>query len=109
MTRRSIEERMAAMFLADVPLGFLAIDSELRVVWANESAARLVGWTRQGLIGRSGFDLIHPEDLPMVAGSLALVSSGRPPLSTIFRVIAEDENSCTPIGRRSRQSSAARR
>jgi two-component system, cell cycle sensor histidine kinase and response regulator CckA len=39
--------------------------------FVSESSERLLGYTREERIGRSGFELIHPDDLPRLRDSFA--------------------------------------
>ena len=57
--------------LADV---VMAIDAEARLVYVNR-AAELLGWDRSAWIGRSAFDLIHPDDLAIAASAQVTMQS----------------------------------
>jgi diguanylate cyclase (GGDEF)-like protein/PAS domain S-box-containing protein len=84
---RDIQDRVADLFFGDVPMGVLAVDAELRVMWSNDSTAWFVGLTAADLQGRFVYEFIHPDDLQMIAGSLGMRAAGRPSLATIFRSI----------------------
>ncbi|MBM3663164.1 MAG: diguanylate cyclase [Actinobacteria bacterium] len=56
----------------------LVIDSLGRIAYANQTGESVLGWSRTDWIGRSAFDLIHPDDVGAAAESLATAStSGR--------------------------------
>ncbi len=38
------------------------INAEGRVLYANPSTARVLGYPPEGLLGQNGFDLLHPQD-----------------------------------------------
>ncbi|MEZ5250662.1 MAG: diguanylate cyclase [Ilumatobacteraceae bacterium] len=50
----------------------MAIDGDARLVWVNAAAVEQ-GWDRDGWLGRSALDLIHPDDLPMALASMETV------------------------------------
>ena len=47
----------------------LTADGTIRVL--SESCVRLLGYTPQERVGRSGFELMHPDDLPLLRESFA--------------------------------------
>ena len=57
--------------LADV---VMAIDADARLVYVNQ-AAEMYGWDRRAWIGRSAFDLIHPDDLAIAASAQETMQS----------------------------------
>lgn len=57
--------------LADV---VMAIDAEARLVYVNQ-AAEMYGWDRDAWIGRSAFELIHPDDLAIAASAQETMQS----------------------------------
>lgn len=48
--------------LADLSPEPMAVHFEDKLVYVNEAAARLLGWSREELLGVSRFDLTHPDD-----------------------------------------------
>jgi len=44
--------------------------------WVSPSLEPLTGWTVAEMVRRRGFDLVHPEDLPIVAQHRALLRDG---------------------------------
>src|SRR3954464_6531008 len=64
-------------------------DGTIRFV--SESSVRLLGFTREERIGRSGFELIHPDDVAAVRDSFAACPQ-RPgvPLPTEYRMRRRD-------------------
>ncbi len=53
-------------FLLDHCLAGLYILSGDRIVWINATAAGMIGWKPEELVGRSFLELVHPADLPLV-------------------------------------------
>ncbi len=76
----------------------MAIDGDARLVWVNAAAVEQ-GWDRDGWLGRSALDLIHPDDLPM-----ALASIGRDMLGTALGLLVLV---CRDIGERRKWEVAA--
>ncbi|MFZ4432471.1 MAG: diguanylate cyclase domain-containing protein [Microthrixaceae bacterium] len=62
-------------YMADM---VLVVDSLGRIAYVNHTAELLLGWSRIDWIGRSAFDLIHPDDVGSVAESLATASASGP-------------------------------
>ncbi|MBU6217050.1 MAG: PAS domain S-box protein, partial [Acidobacteria bacterium] len=56
----------------------LVVDSLGRIAYANHTAELVLGWSRVDWIGRSAFDLIHPDDVGSAAESLATASASGP-------------------------------
>jgi len=74
------------------PMGIILADSENRVVEANAAAQRLLGFAAGELIGRSGRDLIHPDDLaeaPIEQVTESVVGAGAQP-SIEHRFVRKD-------------------
>lgn len=46
--------------------GIMVIDADARISFESPSIARLLGYGKAGLMWRSAFELIHPEDLPRI-------------------------------------------
>jgi diguanylate cyclase (GGDEF)-like protein/PAS domain S-box-containing protein len=42
-----------------------------RVSWISPSVVRVLGWSAEEVVGRSGFDLLHPDDGPALSRMLA--------------------------------------
>jgi diguanylate cyclase (GGDEF)-like protein/PAS domain S-box-containing protein len=59
--------------LSHLPDAVLIVDGEARVQWANPATTRLIGVDVAEWIGKSGLDLVHPDDLEMALVSLASV------------------------------------
>ena len=53
-------------FLLDHCLAGLYVLSGDRIVWINATAAGMIGWKAEELVGRSFLELVHPADLPLV-------------------------------------------
>ena len=53
-------------FLLDHCLAGLYVLSGDRIVWINATAAGMIGWKPEELVGRSFLELVHPADLPLV-------------------------------------------
>jgi diguanylate cyclase (GGDEF)-like protein len=82
---RPTEQQLFAVLANDAPIGWVAVDGELRVSWANSGAVRLFGFS--DLVGRSAFELVHPDDLWIIADSLLdFESATRSTIPTILRI-----------------------
>jgi diguanylate cyclase (GGDEF)-like protein/PAS domain S-box-containing protein len=57
--------------LANLPDPVVVVSAEGRLVWANDTAESLFGWTREAAVGWDATELVHPDDL-----ATALVSLG---------------------------------
>lgn len=53
--------------------GISLVDTMGKVLYASPSVAKILGYTPEELVGKSGFPLVHPEDLPHVQKLLATV------------------------------------
>jgi two-component system cell cycle sensor histidine kinase/response regulator CckA len=87
--RRSEEEfRSVVQHLSDM---VLVVDQDSRIKFETPSVSRVLGYSPGELIGKAGFDLIHPDDLPIVRKDLEDVvrklNSGAP---TEFRMRGAD-------------------
>jgi nitrogen fixation negative regulator NifL len=47
------------------------VDTHFRIVYVSPSVERVFGYRPQDRVGRSTFELIHPDDIPHVSGLLA--------------------------------------
>jgi diguanylate cyclase (GGDEF)-like protein/PAS domain S-box-containing protein len=61
--------------LLSFPDAILVIDPKACLVWGNLAAERLFGMTLEESIGKTGFDLIHPEDHELALVCLTSVRS----------------------------------
>jgi PAS domain S-box-containing protein len=63
-SKRQLEELRSqyASLFDFAPIGYLTIDSRLRIVEANITVATMIGCRRSGLIGRTLSDFIHQDD-----------------------------------------------
>ena len=53
--------------------GTMLLDRDAVIVDVSESVATVVGWEQHELIGTNGYDLVHPDDLALVADTRAEV------------------------------------
>src|SRR5262245_48473522 len=61
------------------------VDADGAIVFENDAARRLVGWTSG--VGRSAFDVVHPNDLARVSEAVSHVIAGGGPESGVsYRV-----------------------
>jgi diguanylate cyclase (GGDEF)-like protein/PAS domain S-box-containing protein len=67
----------------------IVIDDAGLIVYANE-AASLIGWRPADLVGRSGFDFLHPDDVSRAVSTLAAVERQQRPLPGLIRIRQPD-------------------
>jgi PAS domain S-box-containing protein len=60
------------------------------VRYASPSHGRLLGYTPESLVGRTPFDFIHPDDLPIVEQAFATTAEGRETATIEFRCRCQD-------------------
>lgn len=76
----------------------LVVDSLGRIAYANQTAELLLGWSRVDWIGRSAFDLIHPDDVGSAAESLATASASGPGIKQPIELrVRTSEDSWRPV------------
>jgi PAS domain S-box-containing protein len=63
------EERFRSIvqFLTDI---IMIIDEKVNITYESPSCAQVLGYLPGHLIGKNGFDIIHPEDIPNVSNDL---------------------------------------
>ena len=61
------DHRFRAVF-ADSPVGVALADEQGRFVELNAAMCRVIGRSREELLGRSGAEFVHPDDLTLHAG-----------------------------------------
>lgn len=61
-------ERRIQTLVADSPLGVALADEQGRFVELNAAMCRVIGRSREELLGRSGAEFVHPDDLTLHAG-----------------------------------------
>ena len=86
LTRTREEYRMVAENVSDCIMRS-TLDGVIE--WVTPSTTRALGWTEDELIGRSGFDLCHPEDLESAYRRSEQVNAGMTSVSR-FRVLRRD-------------------
>lgn len=50
------------------PVALVLLDANLEVVWASPGSEKLLGFAPEELLGRSVFDMVHPDDVGSAAG-----------------------------------------
>ncbi|AKF04239.1 PAS domain S-box protein [Sandaracinus amylolyticus] len=73
---RDAESRLASL-VEQAPDGVFVADLEGRYVDVNPSACRMLGYTRDELLGMSIVDLLRPEDVPRLRASRERLLDGR--------------------------------
>ncbi len=69
----------------------LALDRDGTIAWVSPSCAPMLGWQPEDLEGRTGIELIHPEELGRAGAVLAASAQGFSPRATArYRVQAAD-------------------
>ncbi len=67
--RRS-QDRFRALIDKGTDL-IMVVDQEGRFLFVSPSATECLGWSDQELVGKTAFDLVHPDDLARLSGTLA--------------------------------------
>lgn len=68
----------------------IVIDDAGLVVYAND-AVSLMGWRPEQLVGRSGFEFLHPDDVSRAVSTLAAVERQQRPLPGLIRIRRPDD------------------
>lgn len=53
------------------------MDANGTILYASQSTIRVLGYTPDELLGRSAYDLVHPEDLPMLGQAIQNIREAR--------------------------------
>jgi diguanylate cyclase (GGDEF)-like protein/PAS domain S-box-containing protein len=59
-----------AAVAAASPDGLFVVDASATITFANAGCEELLGWPRCRLVGSGVFDLVHPDDVALVASSM---------------------------------------
>jgi diguanylate cyclase (GGDEF)-like protein/PAS domain S-box-containing protein len=70
-----MEQTWLASLVLDMPDAVVVADATGTLVWGNPAAERLFGVTTAAIAGRSGFELVHPDDLEVALASLESVQA----------------------------------
>jgi PAS domain S-box-containing protein len=79
---RESEERFRAL-VENSSDALLLVDAQGRIQYMAPSSARHFGWTPDEVIGRSLFDVVHPEDRDQIAGAMSGPLSGAGDSTTV--------------------------
>ncbi|HEY0293144.1 MAG TPA: diguanylate cyclase [Hansschlegelia sp.] len=100
-TEEKTSERAFRRLIDGAGLGLVIFDADGRVLYANKQALAELGDGRDGLVGRSVFDILFTENLPAVSATLDaippggfLVLAGRIQIARNLPVDIEVEVSC---------------
>jgi diguanylate cyclase (GGDEF)-like protein/PAS domain S-box-containing protein len=69
------EERFRALLHGSTDI-VIVVDAEARLQYASPAAERLLGYPLESIIGRPGFEFVHPDDHELVAQSMAELVEG---------------------------------
>lgn len=73
---------------------YALLSADSTYLFANAAAARILGYTMEELIGRSGLELVHPEDRPMCRERLGeLVANPGGTVHLQCRIVGRDGSS----------------
>jgi diguanylate cyclase (GGDEF)-like protein/PAS domain S-box-containing protein len=73
----------------------VALDAELRVVWANPRLTSMLGFTLDEARGQAALTFLHPDDRQAALDNLALfLDGGQPTDPTLTRVVRVDGTWC---------------
>jgi PAS domain S-box-containing protein len=71
------------------------VDERVNVKYESPAVARILGYTPEERVGKNGFDLLHPDDLPRAANLLqSLVGTPGSSVSGEFRLRSRDGSWC---------------
>lgn len=79
LLRRKRRFRQLVQRGADV---ILIVDPSGTIQFVSENVQRVLGFTPEEQIGRSGFEFVHPADTAKLAAALAEIVAGRPTVAT---------------------------
>ena len=79
--------RMLAENATDIVSGH---DLDGRVTYVSSAVQALTGFRPDELVGRNGFDLVHPDDVDRVRGSLARLLERMQPVRETYRMRRKD-------------------
>jgi diguanylate cyclase (GGDEF)-like protein/PAS domain S-box-containing protein len=69
----------------------LVADNNLVLRYVSDGARLVLGWEPAELVGRSGLELLHPDDLGLFASIVAMLAGGyRPTASGMYRILCKD-------------------
>ena len=57
----------------ELPDAVVVADADGNLVWGNPAAERLFGLSNEEIVGSSGLQFLHPEDVELAVASLASV------------------------------------
>lgn len=87
--RVDVDQAVLAALAHNHAEGIVVLDDRGVVVFANEAIAA-TGWSPAALVGRSGFDLLHPGDVERAGRALAAASASSRPAPGVVRVQGPD-------------------
>jgi diguanylate cyclase (GGDEF)-like protein/PAS domain S-box-containing protein len=93
---RESEERFRAVIQNSRDLTGL-LDTHGNVVWASPNVSDMLGYAPDQLAGRSGFDLVHPDDLPAAVATMTEVIATIEPVDPVFLRLAHAEGIWVPV------------
>jgi diguanylate cyclase (GGDEF)-like protein/PAS domain S-box-containing protein len=68
------------------------IDANSQVIYESPSVISLTGYTSEERLGKSGFDLVHPDDIPIIKSTFARVTKGTGSIvNAQFRSVRKDK------------------
>ncbi len=83
---RAAEARQAAIVARSRDITLFS-DAEGTIQWASPVAPELMGGSPQSLVGRNGFDFIHPDDVDRVITELFTMEEVGDHVRTEFRIV----------------------
>ncbi|MBI3569111.1 MAG: PAS domain S-box protein [Gemmatimonadetes bacterium] len=89
----------------------VVLDGEGRVAFANPSVGRVLGYAPESVLGRSAFELVHPDDLATVEEAIATEFAGKTSVWYIEIRMRAADGEWVPLevkGRRDRTSPTPR-
>jgi diguanylate cyclase (GGDEF)-like protein/PAS domain S-box-containing protein len=85
-----LSESRATAVLDGLRDAVIVLDTEFNVMWANRASGSLVGRSPTELVGRSGIEFIHPDDLEITMNALVRLHDGLEMYRINVRILRPD-------------------
>lgn len=76
--------------LGAIPDPVLVVDASVNLKYVNQAGVDFLGWDPKDWLGRPMFDMIHPDDIPVVISSTGTIQGKRTGTPIEIRVLTAD-------------------